>query len=261
MSAASSVEGYDRHVGRYSGELATVFARFAGIAPGMRVLDVGCGPGALARELAERVGARASAVDPRAEYVEACRGRSPEVDVRIGIAEELPFADGSFDAVLAQLVIQSLDDPPRALLEMCRVAIPGGLVAACTWDFRAGMPLLVAYWSAAIAVDPEGARRASANDASSWCTPRGLRALWAGAGLTQIEIGELSASAGYAGLGDAWSSFEASPTPSSAYCRSLDEQRRAALRDEFFDRLGVADEPFRLVARAWCVRGRTPTVG
>lgn len=261
VSATASAEGYDRHVGRYSDALASAFARFVGVAAGMRVLDVGCGPGALARELARHVGAsRVTAVDPLDVYADACRSRVPGVDVRIGVAEGLPLADDSFDAVLAQLVIQSLDDPPRAVREMCRVASPGAVVAACTWDFRAGMPLLIAYWSAAVTVDPDGARRAGADEANPRCTPDGLRTLWADAGLREVETGELSARAEYADLDDAWSSFEASASPSSAYCRSLDDERRAALRDEFRDRLGVADGPFELVARAWCVRGRTPTL-
>ena len=56
---------YDRFMGRYSARLAPSFADFAGIAPGKRVLDVGCGPGALTMELVLRLGAAAvAAVDP-----------------------------------------------------------------------------------------------------------------------------------------------------------------------------------------------------
>jgi SAM-dependent methyltransferase len=229
------------------------------VTPRMQVLDVGCGPGALAAKLAEIVGPeRVAAVDPTEEYVEACRLRLPGADVRAAGAEELPFQSDSFGAVLAQLVVQVLEDPPRAAREMRRVTVPGGTVAACVWDFRGGMPLLDAYWGAARAVDPEGAERAAGGVASDWCTPDGLLRLWHEAGIDEIETGELSASAEYEGFEDAWWSFAAGVSPSGAYCRSLDERRRMQLREEFRRRLGAPDGRFRLTARAWAVRGKAP---
>jgi SAM-dependent methyltransferase len=255
MSATTRAEAYDRHTGRYGGELSAAFVCFAGIQPGMRVLDVGCGTGALTVQLAKIVGReRVLAVDPSEGYAEACRRRVPGAAVGIGSAEALPFDDGSFDAVLAQLVIQALDDAPAAAREMCRVAAPGGVVAACVWDFRGGMPLLDAYWAAARAMDPDGSL-AGDDSADPWCTRDGLRRLWEGARIADVQTAELPAAADYEGLDDAWFSFAAGVGYSGAYCRSLDDRRRAALRDEFVRRLGVPDGAFRLYARAWAVRG------
>lgn len=223
------------------------------------MLDVGCGPGALTRRLAAVVGAaRVAAVDPSEEYVEACRLRVPGADLRVGTAEDLPFDSAVSEAVLAQLVVQVLDDAPRAAREMRRVAALGGIVAACVWDFRDGMPLLTAYWEAAMSVDPEGARRAGGDATNPWCTREGLSRLWLDAGLEDVETGELLASAEYEGFDDAWWSFAAGVSPSGAYCRSLDEERRAALREEFRWRLGASEGPFSLTARAWAVRARVP---
>jgi SAM-dependent methyltransferase len=259
VSARDRAQAYDRHTGRYAPELAAAFVRFAAVVPGMRALDVGCGPGALAVELARVVGAaRVGAVDPSREYVDACRLRVPGAGVRLGTAEDLPFEDHAYDAVLAQLVVQVLDDPPRAAREMLRVTARRGIVAACVWDFQAGMPLLTAYWQAAESVDPEGARRAGGDGGNPWCTPDGLRGLWRDAGLAEVETAELSASAQYDGFDDAWWSFAAGVSPSGAYCRSLDETRRTALREEFRRRLGAHRGPFKLAARAWSVRGRAP---
>jgi SAM-dependent methyltransferase len=260
MMAPSRAEAYDRHSGRYGAELAAAFLDFAGVTTGMRTLDVGCGPGALTKAVAQRVGAeRIAAVDPSEEYAEACRRRVPGADVRVGSGEDLPFEDGGFDAVLSQLVVQAFEDAPLAAREMLRVAVAGGTLAACVWDFREGMPLFVSYWAAARAVDPEGARQAGGDTTNPWCTRDGLQRLWQQAGAEEVESGELSASTEYDGLDDAFWSFEAGVGFSGEYYSSLNEDRQKALREEFHRELGSPDGPFRLTARAWAVRGRAPT--
>jgi SAM-dependent methyltransferase len=247
----TAAEAYDRYTGRYGPELSAVFLDFARIEPGSRVLDVGAGTGNLTSRLAE--GGQVTAVDPSSEFVHVCRERVPGADVHVAAAEALPFADAGFDAVLSQLVIQALDDAPAAAREMRRVAAPGGSVAACVWDFAEGMPLLVAFWGAARATDPIGAPAGDAAD--QWCTRDGLRRLWEHAGLEHVETTALTAGAAYADLDDAWFSFAAGAGTTGAYAASLDEPRRQALRREFERRLGVAEGPFRLEARAWAVRG------
>ncbi|HEX3292030.1 MAG TPA: class I SAM-dependent methyltransferase, partial [Gaiella sp.] len=92
MGFSVPAEAYDRFMGRYSSRLAPGFARFAGVDTGMRVIDVGCGPGALTTELVRLLGSTAvTAVDPSEPFVEAARERHPEVDVVRGAAEALPF--------------------------------------------------------------------------------------------------------------------------------------------------------------------------
>ena len=181
----------------------------------------------------------------------------PGAAVRVGSAEALPFEDGGIDAVVSQLVIQALDDAPAAARELRRVAAPGGVIAACVWDFRGGMPLLDAYWAAARSLDPEGVRDIDDGD-DPWCTPEGLRRLWTEAGIAEVHTVELSAGAGYGDFDDAWFSFASGAGVSGACCRSLDDRRCGALRDEFRRRLGAPGGPFRLDARAWAVRGRVP---
>ncbi len=255
-----SVEPYDRHVGRYSPALATALVHVAGVRPGWRALDVGCGTGALARALAAVLGAgQVAAVDRSQAAVEACAAAVPGADVRLGVAERLPFGDCLFDAVLAQLVIDKVSGPP-AVREMRRVARPGAVVAACVWDFEAGMPLLRAFWDAALAVEPERAAAAGAGEHPPHSHPEELHGLWTQAELEPVEIGGLTVDAGYDDLDDAWWPFTAGAGASGAHCASLDEPTREALKAEFGRRLGSPDGPFRLTARAWYVRGTVPAV-
>src|SRR5512145_260112 len=121
-----AADAYDRFMGRYSTPLARPFLDFARAHAGMEALDVGCGPGALTAELVERLGAAAvTACDPSEPFVAAARARYPEVRVEQASAEDLPFADSSFDATLAQLVVHFMSDPVAGLREMARVTRPG----------------------------------------------------------------------------------------------------------------------------------------
>lgn len=100
---------------------------------GRRVLDVGCGTGALAAALAERAGAKVWGVEPSAGMREVAKRRlARTVGIREGAAEALPFRDGWFDAVVFSLVLH-LVDRARALAEAARVLRPGGAVVVGTF--------------------------------------------------------------------------------------------------------------------------------
>ena len=245
---------YDRHVGRYGARLAAGLIGVAGIAPSDRVLDVGCGTGQLALEVAAIVGGEnVAAIDPAADAVEVCRGRVPAGDVRVGAAEALPFADGTFDAVLAQLVVNLVDDPPAAVREMARVARPGGVVAACFWDDDE-MPLLRSFWDAAREVAP--AEYAGVSTRAQVGVPDLglLRELWEQA-LDEVVLGEFGVAAEYEGFDDLWFSFEAGVGHSGALYASLDPELQAGVRAIAHRRLGSPDGPFRLTAKVRTVRG------
>jgi SAM-dependent methyltransferase len=252
----ASAEAYDRHVGRYGPQLAEALIGFARVEPAMRALDVGCGTGALTAALAGRLGgASVAAVDPSEPFVTACRARLPEVDLRVGAAETLPFGDETFDAVLSQLVVNFMRDPRLGVREMARVTRPGGVVAACVWDYAGEMTLLRAFWDSARDVDPGRAAAADEGVVMRWCGDGELAELWSAAGLRDVRAGSLVVTATYSDFEDLWSPLPSGVAPSGAFCASLDEERRAALHDAYRARLGVVDGPFRLSARAWAVAG------
>ncbi|MCW2952165.1 MAG: class SAM-dependent methyltransferase [Conexibacter sp.] len=250
-------EAYDRHVGRYSRELAGALIHAAGVRPGHRVLDVGCGPGALTRELVARLGAeQVAAVDPSAPFVEACRRRLPGADVQLAPAERLPFADAAFDDALAQLVVNFMTDPRAGVRELQRVTRPGGTVAAAVWDYAGEMTLLRRFWDAAVALDPSAGDRDEGS--MPFCTPDELAGLWSTAGLADVRVSPVVVSARYDDFEDLWRPLELGVAPSGAYAASLSREQQIDLKAELRRRLGVGQEPFRLTARAWIATGHVP---
>lgn len=247
---------YDRHVGRYGKALATGLTEVAGVSPGERVLDVGCGTGQLTAVLAALVGGnRVAAIDTSESVLEICRGRVPEADVRVASASALPFTEGEFDRVLAQLVVNLVDDPPGAVREMARVARTGGVVAACFWDDDE-MPLLRSLWDAIRAAAPS-ALAAVRTEAQVGLSDTGLlREWWAGAGLRDVNLGEFEVEADYESFDDLWAPFEAGVGHSGALYASLPLHQKEAVRADAHRRLGSPDGGFRLSARVRTVRGR-----
>ncbi len=255
MQFQAPAEHYDRFMGRYAPTLAVAFADAAGVGAGMRVLDVGCGPGGLTGELAARVGAEAvAAIDPAPQFADACRERHPGADVRVGPAEELPWEDASFDAALAQLVIAFMSDPDRGIREMARVTRPGGVVAACMWDIHdGGMEMLRTFWSAVGEIVPD----AGGEDTRAGTREGDIAERLRRAGLEDVRDGSVTARAEYTGFDDFWEPFTLAVGPAGEYVRSLDAEQQAAVREGCRRRL-PAEGPFVLDARAWFASGTVP---
>jgi SAM-dependent methyltransferase len=248
VTFAVAAEAYDRFMGRYSVPLAPLFADFAG-AEG-RVLDVGCGPGALTAELVGRLGEGAvSAVDPSQPFVEAARERHPGVTVEHATAEKLPFAEHAFDAALAQLVVHFMTDPVAGLREMARVTREGGVVAASVWDHGGGQGPLSAYWDAVHELD------SAVEDESKLAGARegDLSTLLRTAGLRDIVETGLWVSVEHPTFEDWWEPYTLGVGPAGDYVTRLDEEGRARLRELCRERL--PEPPFEIRARAWAARG------
>jgi SAM-dependent methyltransferase len=255
----ASADAYDRWVGRYGPSLAEALIAFTGVESAVSALDVGCGPGALTAALAERLGVdNVRAVDPSEPFVEACRARLPGVEVSVAAAEELPFAEGAFDVVLSQLVVNFMDDPEAGVREMKRVSRPGGVVASCVWDYGGEMRLMRAFWDAAREVEPERAALADEGAVMRPASEAELVELWSAAGLIGVRTGPLVARAAYEGFEDLWSPLPTGVAPAGAFTESLDDAGQVALHDAYRRRLGVGDGPFELSARAWAVAGTRP---
>lgn len=245
-------DSYDAFMGRYSLPLADAFQEVIGLRPGQRVLDVGCGPGALTGVLEDRLGAACvSACDPSPSFVEACARRHPGVGVRQAAAESLPYLDGEFEAVLAQLVLHFVADPAAAAAEISRVLRPGGVFAASVWDFAEGMEMLRVFWDAALALDP-----AAPDEASTMAFGREgeLATFLDSTGFVDVVEGTLVVRSTYAGFEELWAGFCSGVGPAGTYCVSRSPEARKALEEELHRRLGVQQGAFTLqaVARYGC---------
>lgn len=124
----------------------------AGVERGTRVVDVGTGPGDAAGRAAER-GAIATGVDVAAAMVEIAARRHPAAQFVQASATALPFAEGSFDAAVGNIVIQHIGEPERAALELVRVLVSGGRVALSTWDAPERSPLFATILGAVADAD------------------------------------------------------------------------------------------------------------
>ncbi len=247
---SAGAEAYDQYMGGWSRLLAPLFADFAGIdAPG-RVLDVGCGPGALTSELVARFGAAAvAAVDPSLAFVEATRARNPGVEVRQATAEALPFADGSFDVALAQLVVHFMDDAVSGLREMARVTRSGGVVTACVWDYGGNRGPLGPFWDAVHAGDPTAGGESDLPGARAGSLAR----LFIAAGLEAVRGTLLSVRREFENFEAWWRPFTLGIGPGGVYLARAGEERAAVVREQCRSKLPAGS--FALEASAWAARG------
>ena len=246
-----TADAYGRFMGRYAEPLAPQFADLAGVSPGQRVLDVGCGPGALTAVLVDRLGAEAvDAVDPSPTFVEATQRRLPGVDVRRGTAEHLSQGDDTYDAALAQLVVHFMKDPVAGLREMARVTRPGGVVASCVWDHGGGRGPLSPFWTVVNELRP-GTR-----DESGGAGARDghLTELAREAGLRDVERGELTVSVAYARFDEWWTPYTMGVGPAGDWVAGLAPDEREKVRVACRERLSSG--PFEITATAWAVVAR-----
>jgi SAM-dependent methyltransferase len=241
MSGAFRVDGdaYDDFMGRYSRRLAPLFADFAGVRSGLRVLDVGAGTGALTAELVSR-GASVVAADPSPDFVGVLRERFPDLEVQEAPAEALPFDAGSFDVALAQLVVAFVSDGPAAVAEMARVA---RRVAVCMW----GVAEVDMFRAIDATAESIGASRAT--EPRRYRTPEEIHGLLAPHG--EVETAELDVTAEYGDFQEFWLAMSRGVGPAGQWVASLDSEQLEQAHADLYLQLGSPAGPFELKAGAF----------
>ena len=253
-----SGETYEEYIGRWSRLIAREFLKWLAVPVGSQWLDVGCGTGVLSKiilELAEP--SRIKGVDRSEGFINFAKEhvRDERVEFEVGDAQALTAGTGTFDAAVSGLVLNFVPQPERAIAEMARVTRPNGVVAAYVWDYADRMQLIRYFFDAAIALDPkvveldEGRR-------FSICQPDVLGRLFESAGLRNVEVRPIEIPTIFRDFDDYWTPFLGGQGPAPSYAMSLNEEQRAALREQIRANMPFnSDGSISLVARAWAARG------
>jgi SAM-dependent methyltransferase len=262
--------GWDRAVGTYEqgwrAQLDPAHALMLDmidLRPGDRVLDVACGTGLVSFRVAEAVGAQGAVVgtDISERMVETVRRIAAERAVGNIVferadAEELPFADGAFDAALCALGLMYVPDPVRALSEMRRLLRPGGTAAAAVWGARRNCG-----WAEIFPIT-------DARVASEVCpmffhlgTKDTLARTFAAAGFTDIRSERLPTTLCYASAADALGAvFQGGPV-ALAYSRFDDATKREA-HTEYLESIAAyrSDDRYRIPGEFVVTAARAPAL-
>ncbi len=211
-------EAYEVIMGRWSRQLAPLVVEFVGVRDDDTVLDAGCGTGSLSATLAKITRAsKIVGIDPSKGFIDYARTQiaDPRVTFEVGDAQNLPFPDGSFDRAMDLLVINFIPDAPKAAKEARRVTKPGGVVATANWDLSRANELNGCLWDAAMAIDPTVKR--PAGRVVSYNSAETLSDLLKNAGLTEIEVTDLTMPCQIASFDDLWARYLSGEAAGGAY--------------------------------------------
>ena len=233
----SDGETYERLMGPWSRLVGKTFLAWLDTPKNLQWLDVGCGNGAFTEELiAHCAPVTVVAIDPSDNQLAYARRLPAKIaDFRVGDAQDLPFADASFDVSIMALVISFLRDPAKAVLEMARVVRPGGWVATYMWDIPGGgTPVDPIY------VEMESMGMTSVRPSNPTVSRREtMQELWQKTGLHSIETRVIRIPVLYFDFNDFWDSNAAPIGPQGKLIDEMSASAREELRARLRRRLPV----------------------
>jgi ubiquinone/menaquinone biosynthesis C-methylase UbiE len=251
-------EAYEQFMGRWSRELGKAF--LAWLQPPERAhwLDVGCGTGIFTDLIADTCApASVIGVDPSQSQISRAHTcvASGKAEFRLADAQRLPLPDKAFDVVASALVINFVPDKARAMSEMRRVARPGGLIAACIWDFAAELspsgPLRRAMRRIGIEAPP-----VPGTDTSRSAV---LAELFRNAGLTELRSNSFEVVVSFPDFEDFWRSQTAHHAPTTQLIQAMSQRDKLTLMEAVRDSLKPLGAGVGYSASAIAVRGHCPT--
>jgi ubiquinone/menaquinone biosynthesis C-methylase UbiE len=232
----SDGEAYERLMGRWSRAAGRTFLAWLDAPKNLQWLDVGCGNGAFTEELITHCApATVVAIDPSDDQLAHARTLpgAKIADFRVGDAQDLPFANASFDIAIMALVISFLPDPDKAVSEMVRVVRSGGWVATYMWDIPGGgTPVDSIYvemesmgMTSMLPPNPAASRRET------------MQELWEKAGLDSVETRVIRIPVIYSDFDDFWNSNAVPIGPQGKSIEKMSAHAREELRTRLRERL------------------------
>jgi len=255
---AVSGDGYELQMGRFSRVLAPRFLDFVELVDGGRILEVGCGTGALTEEIVRRTSTtNIIAIDISRAYVEhAKRSTSnPRASFDVADVASLPYPDFHFDHVLSQLVLDFVPDTDRAFQEIRRVLCPGGRLSAAVWDARGGLVFNRLFLDTAAMLDRKANELRSRNFTRPLRRPGHLERIAISAGFNTLSRSEIMIRTEFMSFDDYWAPFDGRDGPIPAYLRQTSPEMRAKIKDAvrraYLD--GEEDGPRSYIAVAFAI--------
>ncbi len=249
---------YEHFMGRWSRKLTPKFVSWLQLPAGVHWLDVGCGTGALTDAICKIADpASVIACDPSEPFVQYAREHNSDERTSFVTAGagSLPTRPGGFGSVTSSLVLNFFPEPLSAVEEMHGLAVSGGTVSACVWDYAGRMDFLRRLWDVASSMDPK-ARELDEAKRFPICRPEVLDELFRNAGLRDVCCDPLEITTEFSSFDEYWQPFLGGTGPAPSYVASLEERHRTALASELDRALPRRpDGRIALIARAWAVRG------
>jgi SAM-dependent methyltransferase len=231
-----AAEGYHRFFSPVTTQVVEPLLDAAHVAAGATVLDVATGPGYLAARAAAR-GAYVIGVDIAEPVVALAAQLNPGLDFHRADAHSLPFADGSFTAVVANFLLPHLGDHHAAAAEMARVLVPGGWLAVSTWDLPERVAVLGLVVTAVAEVGNATPSHLPAGPPFfAYSTDAALVGLLRGADLHEVGVRRLSFTHRVASPDELWKGILDGTVRTSALINSQPPHVRRHIRAAF-DRL------------------------
>jgi SAM-dependent methyltransferase len=256
----AKAETYGCLTGRITDRLVEPLLDAAGIAAGMEVLDVGTGPGYAAQRAFQR-GAVATGVDIAEEVLALARERHPGIRFLPADAEDLPFAERSFDALVCHFTINHLPQPERAMREFARVVAPGGGIALSAWDLPERSRFLGIMGDAIRACGVAPAQDAPAGpDPHRFADDDEFFRLLRDAGLEGLEVRSVSLTHRVVDADELWHGLLGGSVRAAGLIMEQPPRTRARIRAEV-ERLAEqyrADRGLEIPAHAKIASGRMP---
>jgi ubiquinone/menaquinone biosynthesis C-methylase UbiE len=247
----AKADTYELLTGQITERLVEPLLDAAEVSPGMRVLDVGTGPGYAARRAAA-LGAEATGVDMAEEMLALARRGNGAAQFMRADAQRLPFGDRSLDAVVSHFAVHHVPQPEGALREFARVTRPGGWIAVSSWDQPERNRFLGVLIDAVSACGVPSSVHFADDDE--------LHRLLAGAGLEAVEIRSVSVIQAVAGVDELWDGMVGGSVRTAGLLQGQPPHVRREIRAaaERIAREYEADGALAIPASAKIARGRKP---
>jgi len=257
---SAKAETYGLLTGQITARLVDPLLDAAGVSAGTRVLDVGTGPGYAAQEATQR-GAIATGVDIADAMLALARRRHHGIRFLRGDAEDLPFAERSFDALVCNFTINHLPRPERAIGEFARVLVPGGGIALSTWEPPERNRFLGIMVDALELSGVRSPQQAPAGpDPYRFTDDEELRGLLRVAGLEDVEVWSVSLAHSVPDVDELWEGMLGGSVRTAGIVMRQPPRTRRRIRAAA-ERLAEeyrSDGALAIPARAMIARGRRP---